>query len=234
MSDEITIERPASVGAGSHRPKILMIFAPKGGVGKTMISLNMLAAGARAGHLVAGLDFDGQRSLWDWAKLRDKHPIIEEKHKITVRAGAIKYWRAEVEAVRDRDIIVVDTPPGIEEANQAYLRELGIVADVVLIPTEPYGQSVRYVRDFMTWWEATPGRAMFVINKTTTGRSITREARDMLKERGAVWADTIPQRDDLARAVDNGLAAVDDDAIPAHGNFMGLWAWCAAKLGVTP
>ena len=53
--------RRGAVGAPEKRPRIVLIFAPKGGQGKTTISANLAVAAARAGQSVAGLDFDTQR-----------------------------------------------------------------------------------------------------------------------------------------------------------------------------
>jgi cellulose biosynthesis protein BcsQ len=226
------VVHPLVATSSMKRAKIILVFAPKGGVGKTMIATNLLVAAWKAGLSVAGLDLDGQRAFAAWGRDRADHHAIDQDSKFVVKAGHIEDWRAEMHSVRGRELIVVDTPPGVERRNQVALQELGAAADVILMPTEVYGGSLRYVVDFMTWWETKPGRALFVLNKTIAGRSLVREARELLKGRGEVWEDSIPLRDDLARAFDCGLAATDDEQIPGYPNFVALWTICANRLGI--
>ena len=226
------VPQPLGVATVGRRLKVVMVFAPKGGVGKTMIASNILVAAAKAGCNVVGLDFDGQRAFSTWGRDRLDHPAVAESLPLEVKAGHLDDWCAELHLVRNRDIAVIDTPPGVEKASQAALEEMGERADVILMPSEVYGGSLRYVMDFMAWWDRTPGRALFVLNKTIAGKSLVREARELLKGKGEVWEDSIPLRDDIARAFDCGLAAADDNAIPGHANFVALWQVCAGRLGV--
>jgi cellulose biosynthesis protein BcsQ len=226
------VAQPPNIIGAARRPKLLMVFAPKGGVGKTMLATNMLVAAARTGLSVAGLDFDGQRAFATWGRDRLDHPVAAERLPLEVKSAHLEDWRSELHLVRAKDLVVIDTPPGVEKSSQVSLEELGEEANVILMPTEVYGGSLRYVVDFMTWWDRKQGHALFVLNKTISGRSMTREARELLKEKGEVWEDSIPLRDDIARAFDCGLAAADDDAIAGHSNFLALWAVCANKLKI--
>jgi hypothetical protein len=84
----------------------------------------------------------------------------------------------------------------------------------------------------MGWWSMKPGRALFVLNKTIAGRSMLREAREFLVTRGEVWEESIPQRDDIARAYEAGLSVLDDESMGGADSYAALWRFCAAKLGV--
>src|SRR4051812_28429924 len=172
--------------SSARRAKTIMIFAPKGGVGKTMMASNLLVAAARAGYKVAGLDFDGQRTFTRWGQKRLENDSVQELiRNIDVRGAHIKDWRSELHLVRNYDIILIDTPPGVDKYSQDYLQEMGDKVDFVLMPTEVYPQSVEAVMDFMTLWEA-PSHAALVLNKIIPNRTITGEAREMLQERGEV------------------------------------------------
>lgn len=214
------------------KPKILMVFAPKGGVGKTMIASNILVAAKRSGIDAAGLDFDGQQAFATWGQDRLDHPITAWC-SLQVYAAQLDGWRSAVQSLQSKELIVIDTPPGVEKANQTALEELGDQADIILMPSEVYGGSLRYVVDFVSWWSVRPGRALFVLNKTIAGRSMTRDARQLLSEKGEVWEDSIPLRDDIARAFDSGISASDDEAIPGHVQFMNLWVVCANRMKVS-
>jgi cellulose biosynthesis protein BcsQ len=219
--------------SSAKRARTVMVFAPKGGVGKTMVSSNLLVAAAKANLSVAGLDFDGQRAFAYWAQDRQEHEGVETHvRSLEVRAAHIRDWRSELHLVRKRDVVIIDTPPGVEKQSQDYLQEMGKSVDIVVMPTEVYPGSIRYVKDFMTWWQ-TSGRAIFVLNKTQPNRTLTADAREGLEERGEVWGDTIPLRDDLARAFGVGAAATDDPRMPGYEPFMKLWSLCASRIGVT-
>lgn len=50
----------------NHRQSIIMLSSPKGGVGKSSLSRNILVLASRAGKNVLGLDMDKQATLATW------------------------------------------------------------------------------------------------------------------------------------------------------------------------
>jgi chromosome partitioning protein len=54
--------------------KSVMIFGPKGGLGKTTIAAHLLVAAAKAGYSVLGIDFDPQKTLARWLSDRTSNP----------------------------------------------------------------------------------------------------------------------------------------------------------------
>jgi chromosome partitioning protein len=222
---------------GGRRPCVIMIFAPKGGVGKSTLASNLLVAAATAGHDAVGLDFDGQRALRLWGVDRDETMQKAPWTKIVpveVREAHITDWRDELHLVRRRGVVVIDTPPGVERQSQKSLRELGHQADMILMPTEFFGGSMRFVVDFMAWFADKPGRAIFVLNKTMPSTTLNADSRDTLAEYGEVWPDSIPLRVDLARAFERGLAAADSPSIPCGKQFADLWSLCLDRIGSRP
>ncbi len=229
MSSNVTIA--AAPKPAIPRPRTIMVFAPKGGVGKSTLCSNLAVAASLSGKTVAGLDFDGQRAFALWGINRSQHPAAPTLAPVRIIGAHIEDWRDELYLVRHHDVVIIDTPPGVERRNQMALQEMGLAVDLVVMPTEVYGGSMRFVVDFMKWWQAKPGRGLFVLNKTISGRSMIKDAREFLQTRGEVWSESIPQRDDLARAFDVGLAAPDSERIAGHEAFLALWRHCAERIG---
>ncbi len=218
--------------ASEKQPSIVMVFAPKGGVGKTTISTNLAVAAAMSGHSVGGLDFDTQRAFAAWGAERQRRGDAETLAKIDVREANLKDWRDELQQVRTHDVIVMDTPPRADGDVATFLLEIGRSADFIIMPVDVGPNSIRFVVDFMSWWKTKPTRAMFVLNKTIAGRTVLREARETLQTFGPVWEDSIPLRDDLLRMLDLGLGALDAPTLSGRENFASLWNFCSTTIGL--
>jgi chromosome partitioning protein len=225
--------RRGAAGAPEKRSRIILIFAPKGGQGKTTISTNLAVAAAKAGHSVVGLDFDTQRHFATWALERGERASAETLVRIQVHAAHLKDWREEVRLVRRHDVVIIDTPPRADDEDiVTALQEIGTAADMILMPVEMYGASIRYVIQFMSWWSKKDDGAMFVLNKTVAGRTMLRDARESLQEAGVVWGTNIPLWDDIARQLDLGLAAMDDENFQGADIFGALWKTCSVRMGI--
>jgi chromosome partitioning protein len=217
-------------------PKLVMIFAPKGGVGKTTIALNLAVAAAAAGYKVAGIDFDPQHHFALWATDREARKDHDSFVKVPVMRGHLRQWREQLKELPEYDLVFVDTPPRAEaEGNvRLDLQEIGMHSDFIIMPVEVSGSAMRFVVQFMSWWKSSPGRAVFVINKAIAGRTILRDARETLQAYGPCWEGSIPMRDDITRQVDYGLAALDGEDFQGRDSYLALWRFCADRIGVKP
>lgn len=109
---------------------IITVAQQKGGAGKTMVAANLAAAWA-ATRRVALLDIDPQRSLKRWHALRTKSG---RGHALTF--SDVSGWRlpGELDRLgREAEIVVIDTPPQIEQDAARAIR----AASLVLIPLQP-------------------------------------------------------------------------------------------------
>jgi signal recognition particle GTPase len=207
--------RRGAAGGPEKRSRIILIFAPKGGQGKTTISTNLAVAAAKAGHSVVGLDFDTQRHFATWALERGERAGAETLVRVQVHAAHLKDWREEVRLVRRHDVVIIDTPPRADDEDMVTsLQEIGTAADMILMPVEMYGASIRYVIQFIA------------------GRTMLRDARESLQEAGVVWGTNIPLWDDIARQLDLGLAAMDDENFQGADIFGALWKTCSVRMGI--
>jgi chromosome partitioning protein len=117
-------------------PSVVMLSSPKGGVGKSSISRNLLVSAARAGRSVVGLDLDTQKTLTTWAERRERVcTALPGVPAIPVVAATLDEWRTGLKQARatGADIVAVDTPPSIE-LNVAAIAALSAAADLTLGP----------------------------------------------------------------------------------------------------
>lgn len=212
---------------------IVLICAPKGGVGKTTLATNVAVAAAVTGLRVAGLDFDSQKAFALWGQDRDQLTgKLVPAAQVEVVAGHLQDWREHIRLLRHHDVLVIDTPPRVDDPEVSLaLQQIGDEAGIILMPVEVYRPSIKFVAEFMSlWWPNRAERPIFVLNKTIAGRLLLREAQTELASVGRLWRETIPLRDDLSRLLDLGLGAKDSPSYPCGELFAQLWTECAATV----
>src|SRR5690349_13949871 len=128
--------------ANRSRPdRVLLVFSPKGGVGKSTAATNLLVAARLNRVATVGVDLDSQRSLATWAD--DRAASGREPH-VRVVAAKVSAWREVLASERSTALAVVDTPPGLDSEDQvASLRELARASHLVIIPALPHGPTLR-------------------------------------------------------------------------------------------
>lgn len=228
--------RQSFTEAGGERtppgPRIVVVVAPKGGVGKTTLTMSMLVSGRRAGLRVLGVNMDGQHSLDKWAVRRraaiERHPeagILE----VPVRFIPVSEWR-DLRAIDDVDLIVVDTPPGHGESVQP-IRSVCGFADLVVIPTSASGMDLDEVVPF---GESIPHqRSVFVLNRVNRRTRTFERARNAIIQRGRLCPIEIPSLDVISTQFMRGLASTDFDD-PGREAFDALWHFVRQEVGLQP
>lgn len=111
---------------------VLTVAQQKGGAGKTTVAAHLAVAWAGRGRRVAVIDIDPQGSLRQWAALRDER-LGEDN---VIETHAVEGWKARslVDRLgRERDVIVIDSPPRIETDARSAIRAAGLT----LIPVQP-------------------------------------------------------------------------------------------------
>jgi chromosome partitioning protein len=121
---------------------IVLLSSPKGGVGKSSISRNILASAAQAGKRVAGIDLDQQSTLKTWSERRARaRNAIPGLPPVPVISANLSDWRPALKKVNGADLIVVDTPPSVE-VNTPAITALSDAATLVLVPCQPMQDDV--------------------------------------------------------------------------------------------
>lgn len=113
--------------------KTILIANPKGGSGKSTLSINIAGFLARRGDRVAMLDLDRQQSSALWLDMRDPGlPTID----------ALADKRSDVEY----DWLVIDSPAGLHGKNLAHTLKL---ASKIIVPIAPSLFDLHASRDFL-------------------------------------------------------------------------------------
>lgn len=164
---------------------IFSLVHTKGGVAKTTSAVYLATAAARRGLDVALVDADPQGSALEWAADAADDPLPFP----VLPAGR------PLAAVPDRELTIIDTPPG----TAAVIQEAIDVADLVIVPT---GASPLDVRRVWPTLEITAHRPTAVLLTGVDLRTrLADEVRALLEAEGVpVIGTPILRREDVRRS----------------------------------
>ena len=185
---------------------VVVIAGRKGGIGKSTIAGNLAGEFAAMGQTVAVLDADPQHSLAAWAKQGDGM-LLQCVEKLD-RSGASELHERVRAAQKKADIVLVDTPPGIQDV--AY--EAMLVADLVLLPCGPSPLDLFPVKEALglalkarAKRRSKKPRIRFVPSKVLKNTHLGRGLSSSLEQVGKKVLPAIGQRIVVAEAVMSGL-----------------------------
>ena len=227
LQDELVASRSLrAVGP----PRIVLLVAPKGGVGKTTTVTALLVSARLAGMTALGVDMDDQESLVTWGVWRRGTIAANPALGLVdapVRKMDLGEWRS-LRKINNYDIVIVDTPPGIGEARQS-IRSLCEVADIVLIPTSaspadlekvvPFGRSIAGTKVF------------FVLNRINRRTRSWAQARVDLTANTRLAPSDIPALDVVTTQFGAGLTTTDMATAGADA-FAALWNFVRLEIGL--
>lgn len=208
----------------------MMVFAAKGGVGKSTLASNLLVAAAQDNRRTIGVDFDGQESLARWFEDRGKSALSAKLVSFDVASAALEDWEDVLNQTASFDIAIFDMPPGVDKNTSALISLMAPKMDLILIPTEPLEPSYRMVVGFMDVFRQRSIRAIFVLNKIIKGRNTVREAREALRAHGPVCPGEITMRDEVHRAFSLGIAVVEIGDTAGGGEMRAVWDFVAGEV----
>ncbi len=126
-------KRGKSSSPSRKKARLLTISSSKGGSCKSTTTRNLAVAAVHSGLSVATVDLDAQQTLTIWNKRRP-----EAAPTISHYSFAFRMANDEIKALVNNgsfDLVIVDTPPGIEN-HATELRMLVRASDYVLLPTQ--------------------------------------------------------------------------------------------------
>lgn len=188
---------------------IIIVGNEKGGVGKTAISTNFAAIATAEGIETLLLDTDPQGSSASWITLRKNNEVEPAVQLLTLPANPL----AELTKLATKyQLIIVD----IGAQNYKTLLECAVIADLVLVPTDPDQLSVESTLRVLGALK-TVGRkhrlgyvpTRVVLNmQSTNNKSIEEQTlRDFLNEENVpVMQSSLKQRTSMRNARRGGLA----------------------------
>jgi chromosome partitioning protein len=209
--------------------KTVAIACQKGGVGKTMLAVNLAGVAAAAGLEPVLLDFDPQASAAQWG---ESQPGPDRLAVASAAAAMVDSILAKVEA-SGAGLAILDTSPSADGANVGLMA----AADLILIPVRPCAADLRGLRNTARM-VAVAGKPAFVVLNTVApnGARLAEEAGDVVRGGGLQLAPVvIHQRAAFARAFNCGLSAwaleaQTRSASAAADEIGALWLWLRGQL----
>jgi chromosome partitioning protein len=174
---------------------VITVAQQKGGAGKTTLVTNL--ATTWAGRLrVAVLDMDPQRSLARWGELRGARGGVA----VAECAG----WRLPTELTRlarDHDLILVDSPPQIDQDARRAVRS----ATLVLVPVQPSPPDIWAAEGTLRIATAEKRPAALILNRVPTAPRLRETADRELRARGLTPIAALGNRAAFSYAFAEGL-----------------------------
>ena len=211
-----------------RKPRVIAVFGPKGGIGKTTTAQHLLVAAAEKGYRVLGVDTDDQRTLVNnWYGRRKKHPAFNDLAKVHVVESDIDNYEEVISHHQDYDMIVFDMAPGLkhrEVATAEFLKR----ATFVVMPCSMGNYDYEVVEPWMAQLTAWRVPAVVVFNKIKKKTSNIVEARSYLARHESFSVD-IPDTVEIMNASKIGLTCCDLSDAKLHNDYMSLFSYVDRK-----
>jgi chromosome partitioning protein len=216
-SRSVRVGRSSHSGAATARI-VITVAQQKGGAGKTTLAAHLALAWA-AELRVAVIDIDPQASLSTWFRLR--------RERLGNAAGievvAVTGWRVttEVERLRrDRDLVLIDSPPHAETEARIAVR----AANLVLVPMQPSPMDLWATKPTLDLARAEGVPVLVVMNRVPPRAKLTETIIDEIKALGVpvatarlgnrtALAASLAQGKGILEAAPRGIAAAEITAL---------------------
>lgn len=149
--------------------KVITVAQQKGGAGKTTLAIHLALAWAASGRRVALIDIDPQASLSTWFERRNQRAGAGAA---AIEAVAVTGWRVtgEIERqARNRDIILIDSPPHAETEARIAVR----AAQMVLVPVQPSPMDLWATQPTLDLARSEKVAALIVLNRVPARAKLT-------------------------------------------------------------
>ena len=212
----------------ASQKRILLVASSKGGSGKTMSALNLAVAAVHSGLRVATVDLDRQETLTKWATRRpDEAPVIDH---YTIPIVRLAEGLADVEAADDIDLVIIDTPPGVEDHPEA-VRLLLARADFCLVPTNQ-APAVDSVIEWMRLLKRENVPSAFLLNRTKRQTKSFERAKLHLVRAGQLCPIDIRDLEDIAALHAVGVGLREARGARGQDDIEGVWAYVRSQLRI--
>ena len=208
---------------------IVSVLNPKGGSGKTTLSVNLARAFRELGRSVLLVDTDPQGSARDWHAAHPENPI---DLVALDRPAALRTLKT---VGRGFDVVVADGAAKLEDMIAAAVRE----SDWILIPLQPSPYDVWAVSDLVDLVAARrevtggfPGAA-FVVTRRIEGTRLGADVREALAEYPLpTFRSSVVQRQVYPRTAAGGGTVFDRGGnAPARSEIMAIASELLAAAG---
>jgi chromosome partitioning protein len=139
----------------------------------------------------------------------------------------------EIEALENVDLVIVDTPPGIDD----YPKESRVLvkqADFVIVPTTHGTADLDSVIEWMAFLRRERVNAAFLLNKVQRSHRRYQEARTRLNAAGPLCPVDVRLLDDIEATHDLGVGAVEIRRSKAIEDIKAVWHFVCHQLQLEP
>jgi len=202
---------------------IIAVAGRKGGIGKSTIAGNLAGEFAAMSKSVVALDADPQHSLVAWAA---QGAGVLSRCVEKIEKGSPEELKSRVRKIKDADVVIIDTPPGMPETAYA----AALVSDLMLLPCGPSPLDMYALKEALALAlkaraqrRSKKPRIRLVPSKFTLSTNLGRTLSESLEKMGKKLLPGISQRIILAEAVDSGLTISEfAPSSPSHAEFQAL------------
>lgn len=206
----------------------------KGGCGKTTVALNLAGIFAEKKKRPLLIDLDDQQSAFHWASQGgDKFPFPV----IPLTCETAAKVKGEIESLSKKykaDIVVIDTPPQLED--DALIAAL--LSDIILIPVSASPldlwaaeKAVQMIREAREERGGKLPKAILVPSRLISRTSLAKDIKGSLKAFGEPVAPSIFSRVGIAEAAIAGLPIGSyAPNSPSHKEFTDLWKFVNTQI----
>jgi chromosome partitioning protein len=220
---------PTELAAVTKHAKLVTVSAAKGGATKTATVRNIAVIAAHAGLRVAVIDLDLQRTLTKWHQRRPKAAPTIECRPIPLKGGA-KAIRAVVQSGRF-DLVVVDTPPGLED-HAADIRALAKFSDLVLVPSQPQAADIESNVEWARVLRRDGVHYAFLLARTFRNRTAFASSKQTLLQAGPLCPVDVREAASVDRSHQQGLGNFEIRGDVVGQDFLGVWSYAARELAL--
>jgi chromosome partitioning protein len=138
---------------------------------------------------------------------------------------------AEIEALDDVDLVIVDTPPGLDDHPEA-TRLLVSKADFVLVPTTQGTTDIDSVVEWMNFLRRERTDAAFMLNKVQRQHTRYTKAKARLNRAGPLCPVDVRQLDDIESTHDHGVGVCELRKSRAADDLSCVWDFVKLQLAL--
>jgi chromosome partitioning protein len=215
--------------ATARRMKYLLLASAKGGSGKSTHALNLAVCASHSGLRTAVVDFDRQATLSNSIGRRPPEAPAIDVYAVPIDQAA--EGLAEIEAEDAADLVVLDTPPGVEDHPEA-MQLLLSKADFVLVPTGAGTPDLDSTIEWMGIVKRAGVQGAFVLNKTKRATKRTERAKTRLVKAGHLCPIDVRSLEDIESTHDAGIGVIEISGAKGSDDFDGVWAYVRGQLDI--
>lgn len=199
-----------------HLMHIVVIANSKGGSGKSTLAINLAVAAHLSGMKVMLVDCDPQKTVTDWAEMRNQEEPRVVSHELRELAAVFAGARQE-----NYDLVLVD----VAGRDNAALFGLFRQVDFVLVPAAPFSIELRVTRTVRRMVDSAGRQSRIVLVRTTDPQA--RRTRSAIEDHPdhfapvalrylVAYPDSYAQGEGVVEAFPESIAATEVRALFAY------------------